>query len=131
MNLSDSEILELNQLCNAVVDGTINDAQKDALSKWLMRSEEARRFYVRVTGLSASLFHYAAELQTGEPDGSAGQTPHRRWPWLIGLLALAACVTVVVRLAWPNRALPRTGTTAVVNEVEYVAQLTGGKDFQW
>ena len=92
MNLSDPEILELNELCNAVVDGTINDAQKDALSKWLMRSEEARRFYVRVTGLSASLFHYAAELQTGEPDGSAGQTPHRRWPWLIGLLALAACV---------------------------------------
>src|SRR5438045_2786345 len=105
MNLSDPEILELNELCNAVVDGTIDEAQKQALSNWLMRSEEARRFYIRVTGLSASLCHYAAEMQTGEPDGAA---PRRRWPWIMGLLALAASVAVLVRLAWPNHPLPQT-----------------------
>jgi ferric-dicitrate binding protein FerR (iron transport regulator) len=131
MNLSDPEILELNELCNAVVDGTIDEAQKAALSNWLMRSEEARRFYVRVTGLSASLCHFAAELQTGEPDGTAGQAPRRRWPWIMGLLALAASVAVLVRLAWPNHPLPQTETTVATNEIEYVAQLTGGKDFQW
>src|SRR5438874_561510 len=131
MNLSDSEILELNELCNAVADGTINDAQKDTLSKWLMRSEEARCFYVRVTGLSASLCHYAAEMQTGEPDGTAGQPPHRPWRWVIGLLSIAASIAVIIFLARPNHSTPVRGQTVVANEVEYVAQLTGGKDFHW
>src|SRR4051812_37038225 len=117
MNLSDPEILELNELCNAVVDGTINDGQKDTLSKWLMRSEDARRFYVRVTGLSASLCHYAAEMQTGEQDGGAGQTPRRRWPWVIGLLSIAASVAVIIFVSRPNHSTPARGETAVANEV--------------
>ena len=55
MSLSDENILELNDLCNAVVDGTLDEKQKGRLSEWLAASQEAREFYVRTTGLSASL----------------------------------------------------------------------------
>ena len=34
MNLSDHEILELNELCNAVVDGTLTDTQRSRLTDW-------------------------------------------------------------------------------------------------
>jgi hypothetical protein len=35
MNLSDPDILELNDLCNAVIDGTLSEKEKQALSRWL------------------------------------------------------------------------------------------------
>src|SRR2546423_7403845 len=100
MNLTDHNILELNELCNAVVDGTLTDDQRAALCHWLVGSEEARQFYVRVTGMSASLFCYAGEMQTGEPatDGQA----RRPWKWMIGFLALAACVAVALPFMWPH-----------------------------
>ena len=67
MNLSDRDILELSELCSAVVDGRLTDAQRQRLEAWLARSEEARRFYVRALGLSASLYHYAAEMHADVP----------------------------------------------------------------
>ena len=39
MNLTDKEILELNELCNVLVEGTINDGQKQRLSQWQRGSE--------------------------------------------------------------------------------------------
>jgi len=137
MSLTDPEILELNELCNAVIDGTLTDAQKAALSNWLLHSEEARRFYVRVTGLSASLCHYAAELQTGDADGhrdSTGRDTGRRWRWMIGLFAVAASIALFALLIRPTQTVPKddaVATTALPPEVEYVAQLTGGKDYKW
>src|SRR5436305_1607013 len=68
MNLSDKDILELNELCNALVDGTISDKQKLVLGHWLATSLEAREFYVRVLGLSASLYSYSSEMQTGDAE---------------------------------------------------------------
>ena len=53
MNLTDKEILELTELCNALMDGTLTEAQKAQLSEKLAFSEAARQFYVRFTGLSA------------------------------------------------------------------------------
>ncbi|HSV13755.1 MAG TPA: hypothetical protein VLI90_05820, partial [Tepidisphaeraceae bacterium] len=59
MNLSDKDILDLNELCNAVVEGTITDDQRSELSHWLITSEDARQFYVRAMSLSASMCCYA------------------------------------------------------------------------
>ena len=92
MTLSDPDILELNELCNAVVDGTLSERQQASLARWLSTSEEARQFYVRVTGLSASLCHYAGEMQTGEPDVPPLPPPAPKqtypWRWTFGLLAM-------------------------------------------
>ena len=133
MTLSDPDILTLNELCNAVVDGTLSDVQMQALSRWLRDSDDARRFYVRVTGLSASLHHYASEMQTGEPD--AAEVPDksaRRWKWVIGLLSIAASIAMLV---WISKPKPVTTEPAPViaatNEPEFVAQLTGGKGYEW
>src|SRR4051812_12207697 len=100
MSLSDSDILELNELCNAVIDGTLSDAQKVRLSDWLSTSEDARHFYVRTTGLSASLFYYASELQSGDPDTRAIPLPpptrFHPWRWMFGVAAIAAAIAMIV-----------------------------------
>ena len=136
MKLTDHDILELNELCNAVVDETVTDDQRAALTHWLTNFEEARQFYVRVTGMSASLFCYAGEMQTGEP-AVAGKIT-RRWKWMFSFIALAACVAMVVHFGWMHRDAPIVPTKAVastgespVNDNEYVAYLSAAKDCQW
>ena len=68
MNLPDDELLELNALCNALIDDAITDTERARLEKMLAASDEARRFYVRAMALSASLFDYAGEMQSDAPD---------------------------------------------------------------
>jgi hypothetical protein len=144
MNLSDGDILELNELCNAIVDGTINEKQKAELGHWLSTSEEARQFYVRVTGLSASLYSYAAEMQTGAADGAA-RGAGRIWKWASGFLAIAACIACAVWIirskqhdasplvvAHPQpTTLPATLQGSPENNEEFVAWFSGSKDCQW
>src|SRR5438552_8203756 len=129
MNLTDADILELNELCSAVVDETITEQQKARLAQWLTTSVEARQFYVRVTGLSASLCHYAGEMQTGEPDTlGPGHKISRRW-WAFTFLAVAASIALTLWLALPRQATPVSAPSG--NEQEFVAQLTSGKDCRW
>src|SRR5438045_5271557 len=127
MNLSDSDILELNELCNAVVDGTLNDKQKAILWHWLANSEDARQFYVRVTGLSASLCHYSGEMQTGEPDSHAqpAQKSHHVWRWMFGMLAVAASIALVLAVRPKHAAAPTTPVAeSAPDENDFVARLT-------
>lgn len=137
MSLSDKEILELNDLCNALVDETINDKQKARLSQWLSTSAAARRFYLRAMGLSASLFSYAAEMQSQELDRPEPKNVvHAGWHRKVGLLAIAASIVFALfymKLAPRNSALSqKIAVPPVPVEVpEYVAQLTGSKECQW
>jgi hypothetical protein len=156
MTLADSDILELNELCNAVVDGTLTDEQKASLSRWLTTSEDARQFYVRVTGLSASLCHYAGEMQTGEPDSSlpAAPPPAARpahvWRWAMGLLAVAASIALVLWVGrvyehrpaspGPNNVVASPPATkenslaarlTVNDSNEFVGQLTASRECEW
>src|SRR4051812_1823931 len=131
MNLSDPEILELNDLCNALLDNTISDTQKARLSQWLSTSDEARRFYVRVMGQSASLCHYASEMQTGEPDANSDRMKiGRRFRWVIGLLSIAGSLALIVWMARPKH-LDQTAQAPTTNENEFVAKLTGSKETLW
>src|SRR5262249_42741772 len=125
--------------CNAVVDGTISEKQKLELSNWLRTSEDARQFYVRVTGLSASLYSYAAEMQTGAADGKPNRAG-RIWKWASGFLAIAACLVLAFWLTRgkphsesPIVLVPATAPAAVPNEnnEEFVAWFSGSKDCQW
>ena len=135
MNLTDKDILELNELCGAVVDESLTKAQEARLTQWLASSEEARRFYVRALGMSASLYQYASELQTERPDAAAAPAPKpRRW-WFLGALAMAACLAIVVWIERP-RLKHDTGPTVAptlvaANQGEFVARLTGSKECQW
>ena len=144
MNLSDNEILEINELCNAVVDETVIDKQRERLSELLRTSLDARQFYVRAMGLSASLHSYAAEMQMESPDGVAPATLHRRGKWMSMFFALAALVMLVIWLKFPHRELPHdapvvapvaitanTVTPAPTPVEKFVAQLTGSKGCEW
>jgi hypothetical protein len=137
MNLSDKEILELNDLCNALVDETINEKQKSRLSRWLSSSADARRFYVRAMGLSASLFSYAAEMQSQELERPEPKNVVRMgWLWKFGSLAVAASIVFAlfyVKSAFRDADIFQTKavTPAAAEVPEYVAQLTGLKECQW
>jgi hypothetical protein len=129
MNLTDREILELNELCNAVVDGTLSEKQNARLAHWLAASVEARRFYVRALGQSASLFSYASEMQTeaGEAVTSRPKIIPVAFQWWMGLAAAAAVLLVFWIM---NR--PQTEVISAETKVdESVAQLTASKDCRW
>jgi hypothetical protein len=130
MNLSDNEILELNALCNALVDGTLTEAQKIRLSDWLAASEPARRYYIRAMGLSASLYSYASEMQVEAPDAAPPARIIRLGvgSWL-GFLAAAACVVFAL---WIFHQRPlRDASSVGLQPDEYVARITGSKQCQW
>ncbi len=127
--LSDKEILELNALCNALVDGALTDAQRVRLGEWLARSEEARKFYVRAMTLSASLLHYASEMHADQPDKvSVPAGRMSSWLWWMSPLAAAACMAVVF---WFARHGNKNVSLAEIKSDEIVARLTASKECQW
>ena len=129
--LPDKEILALNALCNAVIDGTINEKQKAELSHWLLTSAKARRYYIQAMGLSASLYSYASEMQAEAPDVFAPRpniiSVAFRW---LAPLAAAAIIVLAFWLAKVNELKPDQ-TVAETRDDESVAQLTASKECQW
>lgn len=129
MNLTDREILELNELCGAVVDGTLNEAQRARLECWLGESEEARQFYVRALGQSASLHTYAAETHAEAPDIARApvrlQKIFRFTVWWA--TALPAAAALVLGLWFSYR--PTIASAAPGGEL--VARMTGAKNAHW
>lgn len=129
MNLTDREILELNELCGAVVDGTLTDAQRERLSRCLRESEAARRHYVRALGQSASLHSYAAEVHTEAPDTPARASrvpPFSLW-WTAVLPAAAALVFGFFVLRTPVV----DETDGAAQPSDFVGRITGAKGSQW
>jgi ferric-dicitrate binding protein FerR (iron transport regulator) len=126
VSLTDSDILELNELCNAVVDDAINDTKKARLSQWLATSEDARQFYVKAMGLSASLHHYASEMQTEARDAAVrGKVVHVGIWWRSVMLAAAACIAILLWFQFR----PKASTD--LQSVEYVARVTGSSNCEW
>jgi hypothetical protein len=139
MSLGDPELLELNALCNALVDGIITDAERARLAAILLGSEEARRFYVQALSLSSSLMQYAGEMQADAPDIPSVQSRVVRpaaWIWTLGSLAAAASIVLAFWFGWTRDRLPSTPSGAEIAEVtpdtdEGVARLSGAKDCRW
>ena len=126
MNLTDREILELNELCGAVVDGALTDAQRARLASLLRDSEAARRFYVRALGQSASLHTYASEMHAEAPDAPVRLAKVFRFSLWWGAV-LPAAAALVLGLWFASRTTPDSAPTA--NEL--VARLTGSKNSTW
>jgi ferric-dicitrate binding protein FerR (iron transport regulator) len=130
MNLGDREILELNELCGAVVDGTLTGKQRERLQAWLRESEAARRYYVRAMAQSASLHGYAAENVVGPADEQPrGRVVRAGW-WVFGSLAAAAAVVAGL---WMARSGPQhvRSTVPAAGETAIVARLSATKNAQW
>lgn len=137
--MNDAELLELNTLCNALVDGLITDAEKVRLEAMLRASEEARRFYVRSLALSSSLMQYAGEMQAEAPDIPAPEPRVVRpaaWVWTLGSLAAAAAIMLAFWLGWSRERVPAGAGSGEIAETvaesdESVALLSGAKDCRW
>ena len=129
MNLTDKDILELNELCSALVDENITEKQKARLLHFLSTSEAARQFYVRTTGLSSSLYSYASEMQTGARDATPSRSNVVRAWWVFGFLAAAAAIVLMLRTNQPPP--PVVSVPVPTQPKESVAQLTGAKDCEW
>jgi ferric-dicitrate binding protein FerR (iron transport regulator) len=128
MNLTDQEILELNELCGAVADDTFTEAQRTRLSRWLLESEAVREYYVRALAQSASLHSYASEMQSEAPERVVQVDFRHKAIWWASGLAAAAAVIFAVWL--PTRSKP-TPKPEIAAPGEYVAQLTASKDLAW
>lgn len=142
MNLPDRELLELNELCQALIDGALSDADRARLEKWLADSEEARRFYVRTMGLSASLFEYAGEMQSEAPEPRpvpAHERPARGLWWTVGSLAAAAMLMLGVWFG--QHAVRNSGDALAFHDPsdpselsdmdDVVAHLSANQDGKW
>lgn len=131
MSLDDQRALEINELCNALIDETISEAQRASLESHLAVSEDARSYYVRAMDLSASLASHASEMQM-----EAAEAPSRwkhiaspmTWLWV----ALAASLVLASTLwlnpwATPTPDQDEVATKASRADVEFVARITGTK----
>jgi len=138
MNLPDDELLELNALCHALIDGAITAAELARLEEMLASSVNARRFYVRVMTLSASLFDYAGEMQAEAPDLTSKHAAQHvvrvpAWAWTAGSLAAAACLALAFWLGELGKSEIPDELASVEQESsdDSIARLSGAKDCRW
>jgi ferric-dicitrate binding protein FerR (iron transport regulator) len=129
MSLKDHEILELSEICGAAVDGTLTEAQRERLSRYLRESEHARRHYVLAMGQSASLLHYAAEVHTDAPDATVGSG--RVFPLVLKWAALFAAAAALFMgfSQFHLSTLEEAGGTA--RPSDFVGRITGARRTQW
>jgi ferric-dicitrate binding protein FerR (iron transport regulator) len=129
MSLTDQETVELNELCSAAVDGVLSASQRIRLEELLATSEDARQFYVKAMDLSASLAHYAGEMQL-----EAADVPLQRkrvWRSRSGRWAAIAAAVAVVATWWAMSGPATIPLQDVVGPAQFVARLTGIKDVVW
>ena len=60
--LTDSEILELHDLLDALVENNLPKDRLLRLENWISDNEEVRKIYIEFIDMSSSLHHYAEEL---------------------------------------------------------------------
>lgn len=128
MNLTDREIIELNEICGAVIDGSLTDAQRSRLAHWLLHSESARCHYVRALGQSASLHSYASEVHTDAPDAPPRARRIFRFSrrWAVSVAAAAIALGFYhFTISAADEALGSARPS------DFVGRITGAKGSQW
>ena len=129
MSLDDRRALEVNKLCNELIDETISEPHRATLEEYLAESEDARQFYVRSIDLSASLGSHASEMQIEAAEVAfRGRriSPPTAWLWL----ALAASLVLASTLwldPWTDRSADRDAVSGERSPeiAEFVARITG------
>ena len=136
MSLSDRELLEVNNLCQALADGAATETQRAELNRWLCDSEDARRFYVRMMAISAGLCDCASEMQAEAPDLQILPSWKRgvsAWVWALSTLAAAAVVCLAFRFGMERggAGASEAGFTSEQEADEPVGRLSAAKDCLW
>lgn len=138
MSLPDRELLELNELCQALIDGALSDADRVRLEERLACSEAARRFYVQTMALSASLYEYAGEMQSEAPEPRpipANERPARALWWTIGSLAAAAMLVLGLWFGQHAERKSREALAGLEGEMsdmdDVVARLSASQNGKW
>ena len=124
--LSDPERIELTTLCGALADGCLSASDGERLNVLLRTGDEARVYYVQHAGLSASLFSYAAEMQSDAP----APMPVRKVTIPKGVWWGAAAAAIVVVAGVILKPSPEP-LAVVPSEASTVALMTGTKDCEW
>ncbi|QIF01690.1 LamG-like jellyroll fold domain-containing protein [Roseimicrobium sp. ORNL1] len=96
--MSDSELLQLQSWMHDLEEGRLEQGEMDKLQALILRSEEARRFYVQRMSMGSALCKLADEAQEAEQQHESEQqddiitaTAELRRPWpLSAKLAMAA-----------------------------------------
>jgi Concanavalin A-like lectin/glucanases superfamily/FecR protein len=128
MNSIGDEFDELARLCDALIDGSLLDNEKNRLSEIVAQSEPARQFYVRYLGLSASLLEYAGEHEFPAPEiQPAAASRHRRSKWWWLLTGLATTAAIVLAMVWHGS----SERDAEADAEEFAAQITGLENCAW
>ena len=125
--LTDSERIELTALCGSLADGHLSPSERDRLNTLLRTGDEARQYYVHHAALSASLFSYAAELQSESPVPMPVRKVHIPRPMWWGA---AAAVVLLSGLVWLQQKDPVTPESPVA-DTSIVALMSGTKDCEW
>lgn len=135
MNLNDADLLDLHALCSAVVDGVLTEAERARLETMLTQSETARREYVRIFALSASLHGYAAEMQADAPEEPRilKFTAEKKGWITAAVLAAAAVIVFGFWIQIGNKHNTESNSEVVITSDgnESIARLSGIKDCTW
>lgn len=133
MTLDDRDILELNDLCNAVVDETLTDAKRERLERRLSESEDVRRFYVQAMDLSSSLCFHAGESQMEAADAPGrilSTVVSRKWMWT-AVAASVFCAGGIWATGWRAQNADPAAVVTASGPIEFVARITGEKGVTW
>lgn len=126
--LTDAEHLELTALCGALADNRLSNPEKERLNHFLRTSEEARQYYLRHAALSASLFSYAAELQSDAP---APMPVRKRLLPRPVVWAAAAALAAIAGFVYLKPVADTAKPEAPVADNAVVALMSGTKDCEW
>jgi len=101
MKLTDSEILELHDLFDGLVENNLSIKDKERLQKLLEDSDEARKHYIRFMDMSTSIAHYAEEVVGGDSEDEVILFPlkEKMEKFLTPILAFAAVIAVGVYIS--------------------------------
>lgn len=127
MSMSDDQMLRLTTLCSQLADGTLSPEDGRELNDLLRGSAEARQFHIRQAALSASLYLYAAEMQSDLPP-----VPVRRSRFsMIALSGSALALLAIGTTWWMRRSVTEVPDETHAPTAPVVASLSGTKDCEW
>lgn len=106
MNHPEFDQTRLLALIAEVLDGSVDDANRETLNGWLRESPEARRFFSDHMELHARLHldYTAGEVTQFLPGFNKPRKPSRFPMIMMAGLAAAACIALMVSLARPRHA---------------------------
>ena len=101
MKLTDSEILELHDLFDGLVENNLSIKDKERLQKLLEDSDEARKHYIRFMDMSTSIAHCAEEVVGGDSEDEVILFPlkEKMEKFLTPILAFAAAIAFGVYIS--------------------------------